>query len=157
MMIVYQQFLLHVLFEEPHHHSVALLIYFDRISGCWKWQKYTLHLDGDISKRVPMEDLRNKKMPPTLHVVKGNQWNQLGHGGWSIINNLLHPWHIRGKQNTTTWTGVSIQPTILWSVVSMGLDFISSQGPSGSKGIHGRLSAGPADPAGESPGFQARL
>ena len=25
------------------------------------------------------------------------------------------------------------------------------------KGIHGRLSAGPADPAGESPGFQARL
>ena len=28
---------------------------------------------------------------------------------------------------------------------------------SGIKGIHGRLSAGPADPAGESPGFQARL
>ena len=27
----------------------------------------------------------------------------------------------------------------------------------GTKGIHGRLSAGPADPAGESPGFQARL
>ena len=31
------------------------------------------------------------------------------------------------------------------------------RGTKKSKGIHGRLSAGPADPAGESPGFQARL
>ena len=88
-------------------------------------QNYTLLLEGDICKRLPMDDLGNNRHPLTPNVVKGV---------WSIMNYPLPPrhkggeqiWgHKGGEQIWSPWTGVSIQPTVQWKAF-LGMDFIPS-------------------------------
>ena len=116
----------------PYH---IVDIFDDIDDSYWLWNELTM-------------DVINEHAPIKSRSIKGSQVPYMNGELRRAINvrKMLKRKYDRCK-NTVNWNTYINHRNIVTKLRKKSMN----------KGIHGRLSAGPADPAGESPGFQARL